>query len=249
MLVCNLETEGKNGERLVWTLEGLFLEYLQLDFYFFTEGEWEEYPRNTQIDILMLQSALHAFTGESVDLRTASGRQYLNSLFNNGFNMDNEVIADEEAETIKRLLSSHGPANGNGGPLNRLNTYRDLLRAIKAEYDYIASFNGLIMPYWKSAAARIFYRYKQETLDRVISEKSKVFWKALKVLLPGLAEKSFAVSYLQKNYGYPDISHEEYLSYVHEFIDSMKEEKNLECSKLAPVPYTHMYISQPDEDA
>lgn len=204
----------------VWKFNTLIDEYFAEWIYFGKTVAFNELPWSVQIEIKRLTSALNAFTNATYNAETIEGKQEIREAFEMGFNLQNKTCQDEQLQQLQALFSDGSELFSEFDERPRIaDFYRHLFFVYQASYDYVTVFND--MPDDKYSDEFIIVNaFKLKNINTHIVEKCRTIYRAIKVPLGDMCEKSFTTSELIERYGYPDIDYEKLVEYNKQWCQS-----------------------------
>lgn len=201
------------NDHKVWKFNTLIDEYFAEWIYFRKGGSFKELPWSLQIEVMRITSALNAFTNGNYNAETLEGKKEIIEAFEMGFGRQDKICSDEQLQQLQELFPDgdelfsefeERPCIGD--------FYRHLFSIYQASYDYVTVFDDMTDDMYTDAF-NLADAFKREKINTHIIEKCRIIYRAIKVLLGDMCNKSFTKSELIKCYGYPDVDYEKLVEF------------------------------------
>lgn len=195
-------------ENKVIDFESMLYKYLDYEYIFSSDKQFEYWPWSTQIELKRLQSMLFAFTNENYIVESENGKSKIRDVFKYGFGREDSYCNDGQIQQLKEILPQkynyftrfqrEKPRVGQ--------FYETLFCIVRAGHKYITLFSGTSCA---PVAFSILDHYKSAQIDRYIAKHNDILIEAMKIVLGENFRKTFTTGELIKYYDYPDISQDE----------------------------------------
>lgn len=185
-----------------WNFEAMIYLYLRFEYAFCDIGEFDQMSKNTQIELLKLQSILNAFTEGKYDIQSRNGRKAIEFAFTSGFDIGESLCSREKIIQLKNLFTCQ---NVNFQRLRKeriliKQIYEPIFQTLKAGYKYMTLFNTTVC---LSNAQSIIASFKSSEIDSYIYGRNEILVDALKIILGISNDKHFTTHELIEKYNYP----------------------------------------------